>query len=91
MQPGRLCMQPQVVEPSCGMRRRALFGTDISPSAFAAMMAGNQALPWEGNAGSALDAITNPHARALIAALLQCAPSHPMECFPQISCRSCHK
>jgi hypothetical protein len=56
----------------CG--RRALFGTDISSTAFAAMMAGTQALPWEGRRANALEAVANADARALIAGLLQCAP-----------------
>ena len=53
------------------LRRRPLFGNEVSPSSFATMMAGKAALPWEGSHAPALSCIDNADARLLISGLLR--------------------
>lgn len=57
------------------LRRRPLFGDEVSPSSFATMMAGKAALPWEGTHAPALSCIDNADARLLISGLLRSGTS----------------
>ena len=53
-----------------GVGRRQLLGDQMTLEGIRGMYQGSRDLPWEQH-GSALDAITSPDARGLVAALLR--------------------